>query len=277
MQVSRVAVADDGTDTLAVIDESAGTVTEIDVEADTLEAALLAGEDWSSLQDAATGTVYDLDDVSALAPVSRPLNLIGIGLNYAGHAAEGGFDVPEEPIFFAKSPSSITAPGSTIIRHEGVTDLHYETEFGFVVGETARKVSADDALDHVFGFLAANDVTARDMQLTDLDAANPWFRSKSMDTFTPLSPVSPVGEGIDPAETDIEARLNGETVQSSNTSDLIFTVEECIEYVTDHVTLHPGDVVITGTPEGVGSMEPGDVIEVDVEGVSTLENEVGTP
>ena len=276
MQVSRVAVADDGTDTLGVIDESAGTVTEIDVEADTLEAALLAGESWSSLQDAASGPEHDLDDVSVLAPVSRPLNLIGIGLNYAGHAAEGGFDVPEEPIFFAKSPSSITDPGSNIVRHEGIADLHYEAEFGFVVGETARKVSADDALDHVFGFLAANDVTARDMQLADLDAANPWFRSKSMDTFTPLSPVSPVGEGIDPAETDIEARLNGETVQSSNTSDLIFTVEEALAYVTDHVTLHPGDVVITGTPAGVGSMEPGDVIEVDVEGVSTLKNEVGT-
>lgn len=276
MQVSRVAIDDDDT-RLGVIDESSGTVTEVDVGTSTLEEALLAGESWSSLQDAANGDEHDLDDVSVLAPVERPLNLIGIGLNYAGHAAEGGFDVPDEPIFFAKSPSSITDPGSTIVRHEGVTDLHYEAEFGFVVGETASNVSADDALDHVFGFLAANDVTARDMQLADLDAANPWFRSKSMDTFTPLSPVSPVGEGVDPAGTDIEARLDGETVQSSNTSDLIFTVEEVVEYVTSHVTLHPGDVVITGTPEGVGSMEPGDVVEVDVEGISTLENEVGAP
>lgn len=276
MQVCRVTTPGESTPTLGVVDPE-GTVVQLDSGHDTLEDALLADETWASLREAAGGREHALADVSLHAPVGRPLNLVGVGLNYAGHAAEGGFDVPEEPIFFAKSPSSLTGPGAPVVKHGLVTDLHYEGEFGFVVGETARDVPVEDGLDHVFGFLAGNDVTARDMQLGDLDAANPWFRSKSMDTFTPLGPVTPVGEGVDPDDTDVETRLNGEVVQSSNTSDLIFPVEEVVAYVSRHVTLHPGDVVLTGTPAGVGSMEPGDVVEVDVEGVGTLTNEVATP
>jgi len=254
-----------------------GEVTTIEIETGTLDGAL-ANHDWASIRAAATGRTVDAADATLLAPVERPTNLIGVGLNYVGHAAEGGFDVPEEPVFFAKSPSSITAPDGPVYSHDGVTDLHYEGEFGFVVGETARRVDRADALDHVFGFLAGNDVTARDMQLRDMDATNPWFRSKSMDTFTPLGPyVTPVGEGVDPASTWIETRLNGETVQSSNTDDLVFGVPELVAYISQHVTLNPGDVVLTGTPAGVGSMHPGDEVAVEVEGVGVLHNEVNAP
>lgn len=261
---------------LGVVDS--GTVRTIENEAGSLDAALRAGADWDSLRAAATGTEHDREDATLHAPIARPSNLVGIGLNYVGHAEEGGFDVPEEPVFFAKSPSSITDPGSTVIRHEGVTNLHYEGEFGFVVGETVRRADPEEALESVFGFVVGNDVTARDMQMRDLEAANPWFRSKSMDTFTPLGPwVTPVGEGVDPASAAIETRLNGEVVQSSNTDDLVFGVGEALSYVSHHVTLNPGDVVLTGTPAGVGEMGPGDEVEVEVEGVGTLANTVGEP
>lgn len=277
MHVSRFRSADRSEPCLGLVDSDAETVTVVETDATSLDAAL-DSHDWEDLHDAAGEESYDLDAVELLAPVSRPRNLVGIGLNYAGHAEEGGFEVPEEPIFFAKSPSSLTAPGGRVVKHPEVTELHYEGEFGFVVGERATRVDAADAMDHVFGFTVANDVTARDMQLADLDAANPWFRSKSMDTFTPLGPwVTPVGEGVDPASTAIETRLNGEVVQSSNTDDLIFDVTEALAYVTKHVTLYPGDVVLTGTPAGVGEMGPGDEVVVDVEGVGALSNTVDAP
>ena len=264
---------------LGLVDGDGTSVTAIDTDATSLDDALRAGESAVSLADAATGEELALESVTLHSPIDRPGNLIGVGLNYAGHAEEGGFDVPDEPIFFAKSPSSITGPNTDVVRHDGVTNLHWEGEFAFVVGKTARRVDATDALDAVFGYLAANDVTARDMQFADLDAANPWFRSKSMDTFTPLGPwVSPTEDGaIDPANADIETRVNGEVVQSSNTSDLIFHVEDVVEYISHHVTLHPGDVVLTGTPAGVGEMEPGDEVAVEIGGVGTLSNTVVSP
>ncbi|MWG35009.1 fumarylacetoacetate hydrolase family protein [Halomarina oriensis] len=275
MHVCQFSHATGDGSSLGVVDD--GQVTTIDADASSLDAALV-DHDWSSLRTAATGSSFPVDDVTLHAPVDRPRNLLGVGLNYAGHAEEGGYDVPEEPVFFAKSPSSITDPDGAVTKHDLVTDLHYEGEFGFVVGETARRVDAADALDHVFGFVAGNDVTARDMQLRDLNAANPWYRSKSMDTFTPLGPwVTPVGEDVDPASVAIETRLNDEVVQSSNTDDLVFDVPTVLAYITDHVTLHPGDIVLTGTPSGVGSMEAGDEVVVEIEGVGALRNEVRTP
>ena len=278
MYISRFTAPDFGSPTLGAVDDRRESVTPIEIEASSLDGALRDGETRQTLRDAATGESIPLDDASLLAPVERPANLVGVGLNYAGHAEEGGHDVPEEPVFFAKSPSSITAPDSDIVRHEGVTNLHWEGEFGFVVGETARRLDESEAGDAVFGFVAGNDVTARDMQATDIDAANPWYRSKSMDTFTPLGPwVTPVGEGVDPDAADIETTVNGEVVQSSNTSDLIFTVPEIVSYISHHVTLQPGDVVLTGTPAGIGEMKPGDSVSVTVEGVGTLANTVTNP
>lgn len=262
---------------LGVIDSDANTVRPVDADATTLE-TILEELDWESIRDSVGDERIDIDDATLLSPVERPTNLVGIGLNYAGHAEEGGYPVPEEPLFFAKSPSSINDPRGAVVKHPEVDELHYEGEFGFVVGRTASRVSADEAMNHVFGFTAANDVTARGMQLDDLDAANPWFRSKSMDTFTPLGPwVTPAGEGVNPSNASIRTRLNGDVVQDSSTNDFIFDIPELVSYVSHHVTLHPGDVVLTGTPAGVGEMEPGDTVEVEVEGVGTLTNQVTGP
>ncbi|MCT9098031.1 fumarylacetoacetate hydrolase family protein [Haloarchaeobius sp. HME9146] len=253
------------------------TVTPLDTDATTLEAALV-DHSWSDLQAATTDDELLLDDLTLLAPVARPTNLVGIGLNYAGHAEEGGFPIPDEPLFFAKSPSSIVGPGADIVKHPEVTELHYEGEFGFVIGKETSRVDEADALDHVFGFVVGNDVTARDMQMGDLDGSNPWYRSKSMDTFTPLGPwVTPVGEGVDPMGAAIETRLNDEVVQSSNTDDHIFPIPEALAYISRHVTLYPGDVVLTGTPAGIGEMHPGDTVSVSVEGIGTLSNTVAEP
>lgn len=252
-----------------------GDVTRVRSDADSLESALRNGADWASLSAAAGSGTYSLDDVRLRTPVARPTNLVGIGLNYAGHAAEGGHDVPDEPVFFAKSPSSITGPGTIVRYHPGVTNLHYEGEFAVVVGRELRRADPDAALESIFGYTAANDVTARDMQAEDIGAANPWYRSKSMDTFTPLGPhVTPAGEGVDPDGAAIETRVNGDVVQSSNTDDLIFDVGTALSYVSHHVTLQPGDVVLTGTPAGVGPLTPGDEVSVTVDGVGTLVNTV---
>ncbi|WP_231188198.1 fumarylacetoacetate hydrolase family protein [Haladaptatus sp. DYF46] len=261
---------------LGVVDD--GIVSTIETESTSLDAALADGDDWDSLLERATGAEFSVDEITLESPVERPTNLVGIGLNYVGHAEEGGFDVPEEPVFFAKSPTSITAPESTVVKHPAVENLHYEGEFGVVVGNTLSRASPVEARDGIFGFTAGNDVTARDIQYDDLDAANPWYRSKSMATFTPLGPwVTPVSEGVDPDNASIETRLNGSVVQSSNTDDLVFDVGEALSYVSRFVMLAPGDVVLTGTPAGVGEMVPGDTVEVEVEGVGTLTNTVGSP
>lgn len=278
MPICRFTVDGDAEPRIGVVDRDRTTVTRVDGLDVPQENFLRADVEVATIREAAGDETHSLEEVQLRSPVKRPTNLVGIGLNYAGHAEEGGFDVPDEPIFFGKSPSSITDPGTEIRRHEGVTNLHYEGEFGIVVGETASDVDEDEAADHVFGYTVANDVTARDMQLADIDEANPWYRSKSMDTFTPLGPwIATTDEDVDPASAAIETRLNGETVQSSSTSDLIFSVPEIVSYVSRHVTLQPGDVVITGTPAGVGELSVGDEVAVEVDGVGVLENIVTGP
>lgn len=278
MPICRFTVDGDAEPRIGVVDRDRTTVTRVDGLDVPQENFLRADVEVATIREAAGDETHSLEEVQLRSPVKRPTNLVGIGLNYAGHAEEGGFDVPDEPIFFGKSPSSITDPGTEIRRHEGVTNLHYEGEFGIVVGETASDVDEDEAADHVFGYTVANDVTARDMQLADIDEANPWYRSKSMDTFTPLGPwIATTDEDIDPANAPIETRLNSETVQSSSTSDLIFSVPEIVSYVSRHVTLQPGDVVITGTPAGVGELSVGDEVAVEVDGVGVLENRVTGP
>lgn len=275
MDLSRFATSESATPSLGVVDDSQETIREVDTSSTSLDEALRNGETWETLLRDADGETHSLADVSLRSPIERPGNLIGVGLNYAGHAEEGGHDIPDEPIFFAKSSSSITDPGSDIVRHEGVTNLHWEGEFGFVVGETARRVDESEALDAICGYVVGNDVTARDLQAADLDAGKPWFRSKSMETFTPLGPwVTPTDQDLDPNDADIETVVNGEVVQSSNTSDLIFSIPELVATISEYVTLQPGDVVLTGTPAGVGEMEPGDTVSVTVEGLGTLSNTV---
>lgn len=278
MYLCRYKREESGPARIGFVEPDSATVRPIGHESTTIEQFLADGVTLDALRESAATDGIDIDAVSFLAPIERPLNLVGIGLNYVGHAEEGGFDIPEEPIFFAKSPSSITGPETPIVKHAGVSNLHYEGEFGVVIGETIRKADPDTAISNVFGFVPGNDVTARDIQATDMEDRKPWYRSKSMDTFTPLGPwIIPRETGFRASEATLETTLNGTVVQSTSLSDLIFPIGEALSYVSQQVTLHPGDVVLTGTPAGIGAMNPGDTVTVSIDDVATLRNTVRSP
>jgi len=212
-----------------------------------------------------TARVHDLAEVKLLAPV-MPSKVIAVGRNFESHLQ--GRPRPPEPGLFAKFPSSIVGPGDDIIRPEGATNLHYEGELVLVIGRRAHQVSREDALSYVFGVTAGNDLSERDWQANDLQ----WFRAKASDTFSPLGPV--IVTGVDPDDLLIETRVNGELRQSERSSDLIYDVAEIISYVTRYVTLEPGDVIYTGTPQTTMPLDDGDVVDIEVEHVGVLRNTV---
>lgn len=218
-----------------------------------------------------------LDSINRLAPVPQPGKIVCIGLNYHDHAEEQNEEPPDAPLLFGKAPTTVTDPGAAIRHPTGVEQLDYEVELGVVIGRTATGVTAADADDYIAGYTAVNDVSARDAQFND----GQWFRGKSYDTFSPMGPTLVTGDAIDPNDLSVECRVNGDTKQHSSTSEFIFDVHELVEYVSRAMTLRPGDVISTGTPGGVGIfrdppelLEPGDVVEVEVEGIGVLENPV---
>jgi 2-keto-4-pentenoate hydratase/2-oxohepta-3-ene-1,7-dioic acid hydratase in catechol pathway len=217
-----------------------------------------------------TGDEVAIDDVMLLAPV-LPSKLVCVGKNYAAHAAEFGMDVPEEPLLFLKPSTAVIGPGDAIRLLPISRRVDYEGELAVVMGRLARNVRAEDASRFILGYTCANDVTLRDLQKTD----DQWARAKGFDGSAPLGPW--IETSVDPTDAVLETRLNGEVVQHASTSDMVFGVAELIEYVTSFMTLLPGDALLTGTPEGVGRLEGGDVVEVEVEGVGTLRNEVVEP
>jgi len=212
-----------------------------------------------------TGATVALADVELLAPV-EPSKVIAVGLNYQSHLGERS--PAEYPGLFAKFPTSIVGPNSNIIMPPDATDLHYEGELVVVIGKTAKNVSVEDASDHVFGVTAGNDVSERAWQDADLQ----WIRAKASDTFGPVGPA--VVSGLNYNDLLLETRVNGETRQSERTSDLIFDVNDIVSYVSRYVTLEPGDVIFTGTPGQTRALKPGDVVEIEVEGVGILRNTV---
>jgi len=211
-------------------------------------------------------------------PLPMPGKVIAVGLNYKDHAAEAGVPLPEAPVLFTKFTTSLIPNGAQIVRPKGVTQLDWEAEFAVVIGKRASRVSEADAMDYVSGYTCMNDVTDREAQSKD----GQWVRSKSYDTFGPIGPVIvPARDIPDPHNLKIEARLNGKTMQSSNTKNLIFNVPYLISYISRTITLEPGDVITTGTPHGVGTfwkppifMQPGDVIEIEIEKIGILRNSV---
>lgn len=216
--------------------------------------------------------------MSSKLPLPRPGKVIAVGLNYKDHAAEANIPLPTTPVLFTKWTTSLIASGDAIVIPTGVTKIDWEAEFAVVIGKTASRVSEADALSYVSGYTAMNDVSDREAQIND----GQWVRAKSYDTFGPIGPriVSPEEIG-DPHNLKTEARLNGRTMQSSNTSNLIFNIPYLISYISQRVTLEPGDVITTGTPHGVGAfqnppifMKPGDVIEVEIEKIGILRNHV---
>lgn len=212
-----------------------------------------------------TGETIPSAGARLLAPV-RPTKVICVGLNYYDHAAEVGMTPPEEPILFFKPPTSIIGPAETIRLPEQSQRIDYEAELAIVIGRECRSVAREEAAVCIFGYTCANDVTARDLQVKDMQ----WTRAKSFDTFLPLGPY--LVTGIDPDDLRISARLNGQVRQSSSTAQMIFGVDELVEFISSIMTLLPGDIILTGTPPGIGPMNPGDVIEIEVEGIGILRN-----
>ncbi len=198
----------------------------------------------------------------------RPTKVVGVGRNYADHARELGNDVPTEPLIFLKPSTAIIGDGDEVVYPEQSSNLHHEAELAVVIGRACRGVRADEALQYVRGYTCANDVTARDLQNSDPQ----WTRGKGFDTFCPLGPV--IVPGIDPAGTRVRMRVNGEVRQDASTADMIFTVPQLVSYISSFMTLLPDDVILTGTPSGVGPVQRGDLMEVDVAGIGVLANRV---
>ena len=208
-----------------------------------------------------------LAGVKVLAPV-QPSKIVCVGLNYKDHAGEVGKALPPEPLLFLKPPSAVIGPGDPIRLPPGAGRIEHEAELGLVIGKRAHRVKAANAWDFVYGLTCVNDVTAREMQRKEPQ----YTRCKGFDTFAPIGPCIAVGLGRDPRQ--VEGWVNGQRRQSSSTSLLIFPIEHIIEYITFVMTLEPGDIILTGTPEGVGPLLAGDSVTVKIEGVGELTNPV---
>jgi len=211
---------------------------------------------------------YDPSEVEILPPC-EPSKVVCVGRNYADHAAERDADVPDRPLLFLKPPSAIAAHDEHLPLLPGKERIDYEAEMGVVIGERARNVPADRAEEVVAGFTCVNDVSNRD----DQDVEQNWVRGKAFDASCPIGPVVATPEEV-PRDATVACRLNGRTVQEGTREQLVFTVRELVEEITAYMTLEPGDVIATGTPEGVGPLSDGDTVEVTVEGVGTLRNTV---
>ena len=210
-------------------------------------------------------------------PITRPGKIVCVGLNYRDHAEEQGAELPAAPLFFAKYPSALIGPGDPIVIPPIVRRCDYEAELGVVIGATVKVVSKENALEAVAGYVVANDVSARDLQFSD----GQWTRGKSPDTFCPVGSLVPAADVPDPHSLGIRAILNGETMQDSTTANLIFGIDEIVSYITQTSTLEEGDLILTGTPAGVGVfrdpqrlLQPGDEITIEIDGVGSLTNPV---
>ncbi len=211
--------------------------------------------------------VHALAHVKLLAPCS-PSKIIAVGLNYRDHAKEMGFSIPENPILFLKPPTAVIGPAESIKYPAMSKQVDYEAELGIVIKDRASNIPSAQARGHILGYTCANDVTARDLQKKD----GQWTRAKSFDTFCPVGPW--IETDLNPDDLQIEAYLNNERKQSSRTSQFVFPVNDLVSFISQVMTLEPGDLIITGTPAGIGPMRPGDEIEVRIEGVGSLKNRV---
>ncbi|WP_238565821.1 fumarylacetoacetate hydrolase family protein [Spirochaeta lutea] len=221
----------------------------------------------------------------------NPGKIIAVGLNYRDHVKESltfnneDLDAPAEPVLFAKTPNVLVGPGQPIIIPEYLTEYHpnprtdYEAELAIIIGQPCSRLPSEEAREAIFGFTCFNDVSQRNIQKSDPSG---WFRGKSLDSFGPIGPAVATleylaSQNLDPQNLAIAARLNGRTVQSSNTKHMIFTLEHIISFISRHIRLEPGDIIATGTPSGIGALNPGDTIEIEIQGIGTLSNPVDGP
>ncbi len=228
------------------------------------------------------GVMYPVERVKLLAPLPRPTKIVAVGLNYMEHVKEQDAKTPKYPVLFAKFPSSVIGPTDTIHLHPSEAQkVDFEGELGVVIGRTAANVPAADALDYIFGYTVVDDVSARDLQFSP-HVENQWVRGKSLDTYCPMGPSIVTREEIvDPQSLPVQTRVNGETMQSLTTANMIFPITRLIEFISNGITLEPGDLICTGTPPGVGHhrkppvyLKPGDLVEVDIAGIGKLRNPV---
>jgi 2-keto-4-pentenoate hydratase/2-oxohepta-3-ene-1,7-dioic acid hydratase in catechol pathway len=211
-------------------------------------------------------------------PIDRPQKIVCVGLNYRDHAEEQGTELPKAPLLFAKWPNTLIGPGDPILLPSITSRVDYEAELGVVIGERVQRVSEENALEAVRGYLCLNDVSARDLQFGD----GQWVRGKSLDTFCPVGPeLVPAADVPDPQALAIRAIVNGEVLQDSNTSNMVFSVAQIVSYVSQAITLEPGDLIATGTPAGVGVfrdprifLQAGDEVTIEIEGLGALTNPV---
>lgn len=256
----------DANDMLAVIERGESGLEEIN---SLLSSGLRPGRGMAA--------AYDIDAIDFL-PAVYPQKILAIGRNYADHAAEGGAELPKAPLLFNKLPNALSAHNAPIVLPAISTQVDYEAELAVIIGRRARRISETDALDYVFGYSLIDDVSARDLQFGD----GQWTRGKSLDTFAPLGPFITTRDEIEDVQAlKIEGVLNGQVMQSSNTAKMIFNVAYLVSYLSQGITLEPGDVIASGTPDGVGIfrkppvlLKPGDVFEVKIEKLGVLRNPV---
>jgi 2-keto-4-pentenoate hydratase/2-oxohepta-3-ene-1,7-dioic acid hydratase in catechol pathway len=213
---------------------------------------------------------FPLERAKLLTPFPIVSKILCVGRNYAAHVREMNNEIPKEPLIFAKPPSSLLAPGGQIVRPKLSKRVDYEGELGIVIGRRCHKMKeSESAKDYILGYTVVNDVTARDLQKND----NKWTLCKGFDTFCPFGPV--VNTEVDPAGgIQVQTRVNGQLRQDGNTRDMLYSMDRILQYISQFMTLLPGDLIATGTPEGVGSLVSGDVVEVTIEGIGTLRNPV---
>lgn len=209
--------------------------------------------------------VYSLSDVRLLAPI-QPSKILSVGRNYAAHAEEHGVEVPEVPLLFLKPPSAVIGPGDVILLPPQSQQVEHEAELAVVIARRGRWIPPEEAHNYILGYTIGNDVTARDLQLRD----GQWTRGKGFDTFCPIGPW--IETDFDPADALITCHVNGEMRQMASTRDMVFSVRQLIAFASSVMTLEPGDLLLTGTPMGVGLLQAGDVIEITIEGIGSLSN-----
>jgi 2-keto-4-pentenoate hydratase/2-oxohepta-3-ene-1,7-dioic acid hydratase in catechol pathway len=226
----------------------------------------------------ATGLADELmveEGYKLLAPIPRPPAIYALGRNFPAHAMEHAGKVPTEPIVFGKAATSVIGPEEPVVYKKFLTRVDPEAELAVIIGAKGSNIPEEEASDYIAGYTIVNDVTARDIQHKDIASAHPWFRSKGLDTFCPMGPwVTLTDEIQEPVELEIEMRVNGEIRQKDNTRNLTFKIPYLISWISQYFTLYPGDVIATGTPEGMKPVVPGDVMEVSVEKIGILRNPV---
>ncbi|HET7660608.1 MAG TPA: fumarylacetoacetate hydrolase family protein [Oryzihumus sp.] len=253
MRIARYTTGEDPT--FGVVEGEPGQEVVLEIQGDPMYQAVVF-----------TGNRVPLEDVRLLAPIIPRSKVIGIGRNYADHAAEMGSELPAEPLMFLVPNTAVVGPGDPVVMPRQSSNVHYEGELAVVIGRICKDIGPEQVKDVVYGYTCANDVTARDLQKSD----GQWARAKGFDTFCPLGPW--IQTELDTSDLSLVTRLDGEVVQDGTTGDMVHDVATLVSYASQAFTLLPGDVILTGTPAGVGPVETGQRVEVEIEGIGTLSN-----